>query len=88
MMVLRLLRWLIIGILVYFLFRVLFKGKLLGIFRKKRESGSPSHLEEMKKDPVCGTYVPESQAIKMNWNQKTIYFCSKKCQDEFNKLHS
>ena len=88
MIVIRILRWLIIGILVYFLFRVLFKGKPLRIFRKKRKSGSSGTLEEMKKDPVCGTYIPEGQAIKMKWNQETVYFCSEKCQNEFKKLHS
>lgn len=88
MIIIRLLRWIIIGILVYFLFKFLFKGKPSGIFGKKGKTSSSGYLEEMKKDPVCGTYIPESQAIKMNWKQETVYFCSKKCQDEFKKLQS
>ena len=88
MIVLRILRWFIIGILVYFLYKSLFKGKFSGFFRKKSKSGSSGYLEEMKKDPVCGTYIPESQAIKMNWKQEVVFFCSKKCRDEFKKLHS
>ncbi len=39
-------------------------------------------IEEMKKDPVCGTYVPESQAIRYHGN----YFCSEDCKEKFKKL--
>lgn len=87
MIIIRVLRFVIIGILIYFLLKLLWRGLPLGVFRKKKKPDSPGQLEEMKKDPVCGTYIPESQAIRLNWKKETVYFCSKKCRDEFQKLH-
>ncbi len=85
--IIRILRFLIIAAAVYFLVRLLWKGDIFGFLKREKKSGSPKPLEEMKKDPVCGTYIPESQAIKLNWEKETVYFCSKKCRDEFQKLH-
>ncbi len=85
--IIRILRFLIIAAVVYFLIRLLWKGDLFGFLRREKKSKSPKQLEEMKKDPVCGTYIPESQAFKLNWKKETVYFCSKKCRDEFQKLH-
>ncbi|MCK4764337.1 MAG: YHS domain-containing protein [Candidatus Aminicenantes bacterium] len=36
----------------------------------------------MKKDPVCGTYVPENQAVKY----KDYFFCSPECKEKFQTL--
>jgi YHS domain-containing protein len=36
----------------------------------------------MKKDPVCGTYIPENQAIRYKDN----FFCSEKCKEKFKTL--
>ena len=37
----------------------------------------------LRKDPVCGTYVSESLALKMSESGQTYYFCSAECRDKF-----
>ncbi len=37
----------------------------------------------MKQDPVCGTWVPVSQALKAQINGETLYFCSMACRDRY-----
>jgi YHS domain-containing protein len=42
-------------------------------------------VEEMKQDPVCGTYVPASLAVTATHKGATVYFCSGACRDKFNE---
>ena len=73
----------------YILYKVLWKGEPLTFFKiKKKPRGSSSSkvLEEMKKDPVCGTYVPEHQSIKYKAGGETHYFCSPECKEKFQQL--
>ena len=39
----------------------------------------------MSIDPVCGMEVDESSEFKSNAGGQTTYFCSKECQDKFEK---
>ena len=45
---------------------------------KKREL-----IEEMVFDENCQSYIRKKEAIKIELNGKTYYFCSKKCVEEF-----
>jgi len=91
-MILRILRFLLLLGIGYFLYKVLWKGEGLGILksRSKKKQGhfnkSPKVIEEMKKDPVCGTYIPENQAITYRRNGTTYYFCSEECKQKFKEL--
>ena len=87
-MILRLLRFLLLVWIGYLLYKVLWKGVIQGLFKfkKKRRFQSPKAIEEMKKDPVCGTYIPENQAIKYRRNNTTYYFCSEECKQKFHEL--
>jgi YHS domain-containing protein len=38
---------------------------------------------ELKKDPVCGTYVSAASAFTRSVNGQVISFCSKECRDRF-----
>jgi len=38
---------------------------------------------ELKKDPVCGTYVSTSGSISRTVNGQVVYFCSPQCRDKF-----
>ena len=38
---------------------------------------------ELKKDPVCGTYVSEVASIKRTVKGQTVHFCSTDCRDKF-----
>ena len=40
-------------------------------------------IEEMVFDENCKSYVRKKEAIKIELNGKTYYFCSKKCVKEF-----
>ena len=37
---------------------------------------------ELKKDPVCGTYVLAETALKKTSGSHTLYFCSAECRDK------
>jgi YHS domain-containing protein len=38
---------------------------------------------ELKKDPVCGTFISTSSAIQKKAGGETYYFCSTECRDRF-----
>ncbi|HWB82747.1 MAG TPA: hypothetical protein VG675_01320 [Bryobacteraceae bacterium] len=38
---------------------------------------------ELKKDPVCGTYVAESASVTRTFNGQVVHFCSKECRDKY-----
>jgi hypothetical protein len=38
---------------------------------------------ELKKDPVCGTYVSTSASITRTVHGEVFYFCSKECSDKY-----
>jgi YHS domain-containing protein len=69
------------GIILY-LVLLLIKGR--SHQRKPTRSGY-QQPEEMKKDPVCGTYVPQSQALKLTIQNRTCYFCSRECLEKYRK---
>jgi YHS domain-containing protein len=39
---------------------------------------------ELKRDPVCGTYVPAATAVKKTVSGgEVVYFCSTECRDRY-----
>jgi YHS domain-containing protein len=38
---------------------------------------------ELRKDPVCGTFVSTGTSLKKTVNGEVIYFCSTTCRDKF-----
>jgi len=38
---------------------------------------------ELKKDPVCGTYVSPAASVSRDVRGETVYFCSAECRDQF-----
>lgn len=82
-------RLLLLAAVVYILYKVLWKGERLHFFKfpwKRRKPHPQKSLEEMKKDPVCGTYLPENQAIRYKSGGETYFFCSEECQQKFRQL--
>ena len=45
--------------------------------------GEPRAAGELKKDPVCGTFVSTDAAITQKFHGQVIHFCSQKCRDEY-----
>jgi YHS domain-containing protein len=39
---------------------------------------------ELKKDPVCGTFISTATAFQKSVRGDTYYFCSAECRDKFN----
>ena len=38
---------------------------------------------ELKKDPVCGTYVSTSASLTRSVRGELVHFCSKECRDKY-----
>jgi len=38
---------------------------------------------ELKKDPVCGTFVSTGSSVKQMVNGELVHFCSVTCRDKF-----
>jgi YHS domain-containing protein len=38
---------------------------------------------ELKKDPVCGTFVAVSSSIKRDVDGQVLHFCSTTCRDKY-----
>jgi len=44
---------------------------------------SPSPGGELKKDPVCGTYVSVETSVTRRIKGQTLHFCSPACRDKY-----
>jgi len=40
-------------------------------------------VAELKKDPVCGTYVPAATSLTRTINGSVVHFCSPECRDKY-----
>jgi YHS domain-containing protein len=40
-------------------------------------------LGELKKDPVCGTFISTETAFQKSVKGETLYFCSMQCRDNY-----
>lgn len=38
---------------------------------------------QLKKDPVCGTYVSPAAGVSRTVNGQLVYFCSEQCRDRY-----
>jgi YHS domain-containing protein len=48
----------------------------------RQPSAAPSG-GELKKDPVCGTFISTATAFQKAAGGQTYYFCSTECRDKF-----
>ena len=86
-------RYLIVDILLPLLLFLLFRSVLKSVFQASKtvtHQPGPRPSEptvvaggELKKDPVCGTYVSTSLALTRTVKGEPVYFCSKECRDKF-----
>lgn len=81
----RVLAIILLILIAIFLHRILWKNNRSFSKPKNPKSADKNYLEEMKKDPICGTYVPESQAIAYQFQNQTYFFCSEVCKRAFQK---
>jgi YHS domain-containing protein len=43
----------------------------------------PGTSGELKKDPVCGTFVATATSVKETVHGEVVHFCSRKCRDKY-----
>ena len=65
-----------------------FKGGFGGSTNPAGSGPSPqppaaATIGELKKDPVCGTFISTQTAFQKAVNGETYYFCSTECRDKF-----
>jgi YHS domain-containing protein len=87
------LRYLIVEILLPLIVFLFIRSILKTIFQTgknvaRREEARPANPTvvtggELKKDPVCGTYISTAVAVTRSVKGETVYFCSKDCRDKF-----
>ena len=74
-------RLLILALLFYILFRLLFGGK------KKKPVPPPASetngCDTLEEDPVCHTYIPRQEAVRLEEKDRTLFFCSEKCRADY-----
>jgi len=43
---------------------------------------------ELKRDPVCGTFISTSTALQKKFGGEVYYFCSEACREKFSRKES
>ncbi len=64
------------------LFRSLF-GSKTSVARQASQPHTVHTGGELKKDPVCGTFVSADAAVTKRVNGELVHFCSPACRDTY-----
>jgi YHS domain-containing protein len=80
---LRILQFLLILAVIRAVWR-LAKGVLEGV-GYQRVDGPARVGVKLERDPICGTYVTPAKASVLRIGGRTLYFCSDKCQREWER---
>jgi YHS domain-containing protein len=59
-----------------------FRGKTVAR-REPPPAPPPSPATELKKDPVCGTYVSTGASVTRMVKGQLVHFCSPACRDKY-----
>ncbi len=51
--------------------------------KPRRPMPAVSNGGELKKDPVCGTYVSTAVSVTKRIGGETVHFCSPACRDKY-----
>jgi len=78
----------LLPLLVFALLRSFFRSLFPGRRDVSRQAPPPPQPDvvaggELKKDPVCGTFVAVASSIKRTVDGKVIHFCSTACRDKY-----
>jgi YHS domain-containing protein len=86
-------RFILIEIVLPILFFTLLRAVVRGIFQGSKTARTPQTTArqsprvqvggELKKDPVCGTYVSTVGAVTKTIDGQLVHFCSKECRDKY-----
>jgi YHS domain-containing protein len=75
----RILLWLL---LLYIGYRVI-QGYLKGREKEEEAQPLPPRGEETHRDPICGVYVAEQDAVVGRIDEQRIFFCSMACLEKY-----
>lgn len=88
-MIIRLIISLILFYIMYRIAKLLFlPGKETVKPLPKRHQENVTGGEDLVEDPCCHTYIPISDALAWKGQDKTHYFCSDKCLEQYRKNHA
>ncbi len=80
----RIILFLLIFLFLRSLIRSLFAGaRSAGIQNRPPQPPPVPAGGELKKDPVCGTYVSTAGSLSASVRGEMVYFCSKECRDKY-----
>lgn len=82
----NLIRIIIVGVLVYLIYKTL--KWIFGPQREGYHHGIERRTtavvgEDLVEDPYCHVYVPQSQAYRGYFDGREVYFCSRRCFDQY-----
>jgi YHS domain-containing protein len=88
------LRYLFLEVVLPLLAFLLLRSVIGSIFQTarnvgRRETATPPQQPnvvaggELKKDPVCGTYVSAALSVTRTVNGQVLHFCSPECRDKY-----
>jgi YHS domain-containing protein len=80
-----LIRIIIIGFVIYLLYRVIKYFRQTKSVNVNNHQFKPARItgEDLVEDPFCHTYIPVSQAYKKEIAGKNYCFCSKECYEAY-----
>jgi YHS domain-containing protein len=73
----------------YLLLFLIVRSAVRGFLTNRRRTAAarpPEPIQsggELKKDPVCGTYVSAASSFTRTVNGQLFHFCSKECRDRY-----
>jgi YHS domain-containing protein len=79
----------VLPILIFTLLRAVVRSIFQGFKTARTPQTTPRespHVQvggELKKDPVCGTYVSTAVAVSKTVDGQLVHFCSKECRDKY-----
>ena len=82
-------RFIVLPLLVFYVVRAILVSIMQGFrstFAPQNTAKQPPAVRsggELKKDPVCGTYVSTSAGISRTVRGEVFYFCSRECSDKY-----
>jgi hypothetical protein len=84
-MLLRLILFLILGIIVARAFWRLVDGIVAGVSGRPQGSSNkvPQHGVQMVRDPICGTFLLPERAVMLSDGRTRVFFCSDACRDKY-----
>jgi uncharacterized protein len=84
-MPLRLILFLILGIIVARAFWRLVDGIVAGVSGRPLDGSRDvaQHRVQMVRDPVCGTFILPDRALVLSVGGNRVFFCSDACRDKY-----